>query len=590
MPRFTEELMDTWTPSIWAIILDRLQNGNVKGGLLAWPIDLEKKTPAQRTQWASNLPLVQLPQTLLEIIYGRLVGFSEEVRYMEEAKIHAIHGLLKPHGVLKHSVEKWLKRPETMGKMKSMIRSYKDCDEALEHLEDCISFPRESTGHPYNVNPAYDAAVHCSECLKFLVDWKIVSLTGYDLSGRNWIEAGLNGPNMDLLTYMVNNLSCADLTRPRDIRDSHEDHILLSLGGVGAFAQFLTVLKRLREANLASFARLRTIFNDAVMHEFCAIAPVEVAEALYQSGINIGNVESQHHEAGGRLESSWHIAAAFNPAGASFMEFLEKFSVLNPRIRNSENMTPLMYAACFDEPASIKWLCSRSDPSLPRLEGGPRGYALICAGRSSYIHSGEIFATILSYLPDELFTPEYGRIFGTEIAEGLASHKRRLAEERIDEPSQGVMEVLAVRKMQALVRRLPADWPESEWCLALDAFLRSNDMSILLHSIGTESRKAGGTAGGSAHDMYPPSPTLGQKLAEQNENEEPIDMFNFDPLLGTTQNNDMTAEMRAADIRRNRPHHLTVRSGGRQTGLGPVRDPNNMITKAARKRASVRWI
>lgn len=589
MVGFDEKLLDTWGPAIWDVIFDRLHSGNVRGGVFAWPKDMNKRTAAQQIQWASKLPLVQLPQKALEIIYNRMVGFSVGVRYMEETKIHALHGLLKPHGILKHSVEKWLRRPETIQNMKSMIRSYRDYDDASAHVDACTAFPREGDGHPFKTSPSYDSAVQCAECLRFLVDWKIVTITGYDSTGRNWIEAGLNGPNMDLLTYMVTNADPQHILQPRDIRDNHENHILLSLVGVGAFSQFEVALNRLRKAGLASAERLREIFHDAAMHEFCAVAPPSVAVALYQHGINIGNVEHQHHELGGQLESSWHIAAAFNPAGADFMDFLAKFSMLSAENRNSENMTPLMYAACFNEPASIQWLCEHSDPTLARLEGGALGYALICAGRSSYLRSGEIFALILDHLPDDLFTTEYGKIFGAEIAEGLASHKRKLADRRVDEPTQGVMELLAVRKMQALVRRLPRDWPGSIWCLALEMFLRNNNLNILRHSIGTETRTLRSTSRARS-PIHPPSPTLAQKLRRQNENNEPIDMVNLDPLLGVGRSTRLPAEVRAKRIRTNRPPHLTARSGGRQTALGPVRDPNNMITKDARKRAPGRWI
>ncbi|KAJ5972895.1 uncharacterized protein N7479_002813 [Penicillium vulpinum] len=584
MLRFDEEILDSWGPAVWGVIFDRLQSGNVKGGVLqvAWPSNIDKKTPNQQIQWATKLPLPQLPQKALEIIYDRMVGFSLGVRYMEEKKIHAMHGLVQNTGPLKTSVERWFKRPGTVEKWRELIHSYADYDDAVGHLSDCKTFPRETDNHPFKTNPAYDAAMQCSFCLEFLVHSKIVTPNGYDLSGRSWLEAGLNGPNMDLLTFIVSNADPQHLIKPRDIRETRENHILLSLVGVGAFSQFVIALNRLRQANLVPIEELRTIFHDAAMHEFCAVAPVAVAEALYQHGLNIGNVEHQYHELGGQLESSWHIAAAFNPAGARFMSWLEKFSMLNAEIRNSENMNPLMYAACFDEPAAIDWLCQKCDPMQPRLDGGPKGYALICAARSSYIHSGEIFAIILSHLPESLFSNEYGKIFGTEIAEGLASHKRKLDDGRATEPTLSVMELLAVRKMQALIRRLGNKWPGSEWHLALDAYLRNNDMTVLKHSIGTGTRLL---RSGSSRDnsrtrgdwkSYPRSPQLQHTLDTLRSNS------GYDvPLM---YDEDMEPNpARANSIRKKRPAHITARSGGRQT-LGPIRDPSNMITKNVKRR------
>jgi hypothetical protein len=579
MVGFDEHMLDSWGPAVWGVIFDRLQSGNVKGASLqvAWPSNVDKKTAAQQIQWATKLPLPQLPQKALEMIFDRMVGFSVGVRYMEEKKIHAMHGLVAHNGPLKSSVERWFKRTCTVEKWRDLIRSYENYEDAMAHSSDCTTFPRETDNHPFKTHPAYNAAMQCSSCLEFLVHFGIVTPNGYDLSGRNWIEAGLNGPNMDLLTYTISTADPQHLTKPRDIRETRQNHILLSLVGVGAFSQFIIALNRLRQAKLVPIEELRTIFHEAAMHEFCAVAPVTVAETLYQHGINIGNVEHQYHELGGQLESSWHIAAAFNPAGAEFMAWLEKFSMLNAEIRNSENMNPLMYAACFDEPAAIDWLCQKSDPMQSRLAGGPQGYALICAARSSYPRSGEIFSIIISHLPDKLFVNEYGKIFGTEIAEGLASHKRKLADGRISEPAQNVVELLAIRKMQALVRRLPNFWPGSEWHLALDAFIRDNNLSVLRHSIGTATRLLRSSSRESSRTRrgphYPKSPQL-RSISEAE-------------ALLAYEGRDGPNPARAEVIRRNRPIHVTARSGGRQT-LGPIRDPSNMVTKNVHRNGSRR--
>ncbi|EKV12197.1 hypothetical protein Pdw03_0213 [Penicillium digitatum] len=579
MVGFNEKWLESWGPAVWGVIFDRLQSGNVKGGVLqvAWPSKVDNKTAAQQIRWATKLPLAQLPQKALEIIFDRMVGFSVGVRYMEEKKIHALHGLVGHNGPLKASVEKWLRRAGTVEKWKELIRSYANYEDAMGHLSDCTTFPRETDNHPFKTHPAYNAALQCSACLEFLVKFGIVTPNGYDLSGRSWLEAGLNGPNLDLLTYIVSNADPPHLVKPRDIREPCENHILLSLVGVGAFPQFVIALNRLRQARLVPIEELRTIFHEAAMHEFCAVAPVPVAEALYQHGINIGNVEHQYHELGGQLESSWHIAAAFNPAGADFMDWLDKFSMLNAEVRNAENMNPLMYAACFDEPAAIDWLCQKCDPTQPRLDGGPQGDALICAARSSSLHSGEIFSIILSHLPDRLFDNERGKIFGTEIAEGLASHKRMLADGRATDPTQNVMELLAVRKMQALVRRLSRFWPGSEWHLALEAFIRDSDLSVLRHSIGTGTRRLRSSSRDTSRPRrsgrYPQSPQL-RRLSELD-------------VLRMHEDGAGTSAARAEAMRRNRPSRITGRSGGRQI-LGPVRDSSNLITKAVRRGGSNR--
>ncbi|KAJ5545511.1 hypothetical protein N7535_006103 [Penicillium sp. DV-2018c] len=589
MVNFDVAALDAWGPAVWDVIFDRLQSGSIKGGVITWPSITENKTKtaAQQIQWATKLPLAQLPQNILEIIYGRFVGFPSAVRYIDPSKIHALHGLLQ--GVLGSSVETWLKRPQTVDKMRARIRSYRDYDEAMAHLSQHTASAEPETDSDPKTDPAYDAAKECAECLEFLINWDIVKCNGYDQSGRNWIEAALDGLNMRLLTYLVNKVDPKHLLARRDLREPHEDHILLALAGIGAFPQFETALTRLSDAGLASLQELREIFHNAAMHELCAIAPVSIASALHKHGINIANVKHQYHELGGQLESSWHIAAAFNPAGSDFMEFLLEYSVLSPDIRNSENMNPLMYAACFDEPASIAWLCTHIDPTLPRLPDGPRGYALICAARSSHMCSGVIFAIILSHLPSELFTLEYGKIIGCEIAEGLVSHKRRLKDGRSVEPTQGVMEVLAVRKMQAFVRRLPADWAGSDWYLALEAFVRDHDVPILKHSMGTVTRKLRSGMLCEGVEEYPDSPSLGQKLQKMNDDNVPIDMADIDPLLGVVRRD--SGEMKAfrVEMRMKRPGYLAARSKGRPSTIGRMRDSNYMVTKRVRRHWGWGW-
>ncbi|CAG8206946.1 unnamed protein product [Penicillium salamii] len=203
------------------------------------------------------------------------------------------------------------------------------------------------------------------------------------------------------------------------------------------------------KAGIIGKSELKEIFHPAAMYELCAIAPPSVAEALYSKGINIGNVEHQHHPLGGQLDGSWHMAAAFNPKSRSMVEWLSKFSTLSPSNRNHINETPLMYAAKSDQFGAIRWLCKNSDPTLPQWEGGPPGHALLCAAKSSYQTSTEIFSVILDHMPKQIMTLEYGKICGTKIAAGLVRHKELLRKKQIADPIQADMERMQVFKMQA---------------------------------------------------------------------------------------------------------------------------------------------
>ena len=564
---------ESWTLPVWGVIFDRLASGNVKGsGLtIGGGSSIGDKTAAQQIQWATKLPLDKLDQQTIDVILNRFVGFSLGVRYMEEKKIHTLHQLMQPDCPLRPKVNGWLALEKTETMMKSMIRSYDNYEAAQADIQNVMKWPRENDNHPFKTNPAYDAAVKCAECLHFLVEESLVDIGGYDLSGRNWLEAGLNGNNIELLDFLAEYMEPEDMLKPRDIRDPVDtgNHILLLLAGYGAYRGFKLALSRMCEENILGARGLSEIFHSAAMHELCAVAPPSVASALYAKGINIGNVEHQHHPLGGQLDGSWHMAAAFNPVAGEFVEWLQKHSVLTSENRNQDNETPLMYAANFNEPSAISWLCKNSDPTLPRFEDGSRGYALLCAAKSSYPNSPQIFSIILDHMPKSIFTVDYGKVCGTEIAEGLVRHKKKLAKGQAQEPSLNDMERYQVWKMQALVRRLPGYWPGSSWHLALEAYATNNGVAVLKHSMGTETRRTRSTS----------SKRRQVEARAEAENEEDT-IAEMDALVLSSAASSLR---RSNAIRRKGPSQR-ARSGQRDSALGRTRDSSNMVTKSVRRR------
>ncbi|KAJ5882386.1 uncharacterized protein N7529_001058 [Penicillium soppii] len=568
---FGPSISDTeeWTLPVWGVIFDRLASGNVKGsGLtIGGGSSISEKTPAQQIQWATKLPLDKLEQFTIDAILNRFVGFSLGVRYMEEDKIHTLHQLVQPGCPLRSKVNTWLRWVETEDLMKSMIRSYDSYELAQADIEQVTKWPREADNHPFKTNPAYDAAVKCSHCLQFLVEQGFVKLSGYDLSGRNWLKAALNGSNVELLDYLAEHMDPEDLLKPRDIRDpvNAGNHILLTLAGYGAFKGFEIALNRMIQEGVLRTEQLSEIFHPAAVHELCTVVPPSVASALYAKGINIGNIEHQHHPLGGQLDGSWHMAAAFNPFAGEFMDWLHKHSLLTPENRNQDNETPLMYAANFNEISAITWLCKHTDPALPRFDGGAPGYALLCAARSSYPNSPQIFCLILDAMPKAVFTVDYGKICGTEIAEGLVRHKTKLAKGQIQEPSLVDIERAQVWKMQALVCRLPGFWPGSSWHLGLEAYATNNGVAVLRHSMGTETRRTRST-----------SARRRQAEAEHEEALAEMALFAVAPEPRIHRSNAVRGRGTATSGR--------PRSGQRDSALGRTRNSSNMVTKNVRRR------
>ncbi|CAG7943809.1 unnamed protein product [Penicillium salamii] len=574
---------ESWTLPVWGVVFDRLTSGSVatKHFNTTSGKAIGERTARQQIEWATKLDLPGLKQKTIDTILNRFTGFSLGVRYMEESKIHAIHRLIEEDAPLREKTVAWLEKEETRDMFLSMIRSYDSYEEAMKDIKKVKDWPREKDNHPFKTNPAYDAAVKCHKCLSFLVEEGFVTINGYDLSGRNWLEAGFNGNNVELLAVVVANMDPADLTKPRDIRepDSSGNHILLSLAGHNAFEAFELALNKMIKAGIIGKSELKEIFHPAAMHELCAIAPPSVAEALYAKGINIGNVEHQHHPLGGQLDGSWHMAAAFNPKARAMVEWLGKFSTLSSSNRNHINETPLMYAAKSNQYGAIRWLCKNSDPTLPQWEGGPPAHALLCAAKSSYQTSTEIFSVILDHIPKQIMTLEYGKICGTEIAAGLVQHKELLRKRQIADPIQADMERMQVFKMQALISRLPRAWPGSTWHLALEAYASDNGVSVLKHSMATEPRR---TRSNSSRRRGPKSARLGLESDDDDNDDASLTGLSGLALSGQT-----SLRRSNAVRRRGRPSDRSS-SRTRDTALGRTRDSNNMVSKSVRRRQTDR--
>ncbi|CAG7933755.1 unnamed protein product [Penicillium olsonii] len=574
------ENTDAWTLPVWGVIFDRLTSGNVATHHfnVSSGKSIGERTAKQQIDWATRLNLPSLNQKTIDKILDRFVGFSLGVRYMKESKIHAIHQLIEEDAPLKEKTEAWLEKSETRDLFTSMIRSYNSYEDAVKNLEKVKNWPREKDNHPFKTNPAYDAALKCHKCLGFLCEEAFVTINGYDLSGRNWLEAGFKGNNVELLAVVAANMEPQDMLKPTDVRepDSTGNHILLALAGAHAFEAFEVALDKMVRSGVMGNSQLQKVFHAAAMHELCAIAPPSVAAALYAKGINIGNVEHQHHPLGGQLDGSWHMAAAFNPKAHSMIEWLSKFSSLTASNRNQENETALMYAARFDQPGAIAWLCKNSDPTLSQWEDGPPGHALLNAARSSCLTSTEIFSIILDHMPKEALTLEYGKICGTEIAARLVRHKELTSTGDIEDSAPVDIERQQVYKMQALVRRLPGAWPGSSWHLALEAYAHDNGVSVLKHSMGTETRRT--RSNSSRRRRGPRTTRLGLESDDDDD-----DRTTLNRLSGVTVSS-KTGLHRTKAVRRKKTPSIRSQSRTRDTALGRTKDSNNMVTKSIRRR------
>lgn len=471
---------------IWGVLVDRMIDGIL--GVherRAAPQKLIKGTFDDRIGWANRCNLAALPQEILAGIYDRMFNLhlNPLPPFIEESHVHILHNLANDG--LGPSIKSWLDDFKTKKLLRQLLKSFKSYDESEGHYVH-VGFPLQADDkRDISRCVVYNLATECTACMEFLIEHGIIKITGYDPSGRNWVHAGLASGNVSLLNYLVQNLTASQLLTPRDIQSTDEAHILTALVEFGTPGGFEFVFEKVLKAKPMPQSQLKKILNDEVLETLICWAPVSLADLLYKNGINLANVEAKYLPHRQRTTTtSWHAAAIYNPAGPEMMEWLRKMSMFGPEIRDSQNLTPLMFAAAYDQVETVDWLCKHSNPMLARDPGGFEAWALVRAARSSDPVSDVIFVTILDYLPQRIFTPMGGKYYGSQIADGLVRHKRALKNGTVTEPTQVEAEKTAMQKMRALMSMMPHDWNGCPWQTTLTQYVINRDVIILKHAMG----------------------------------------------------------------------------------------------------------
>ncbi|KAJ5757357.1 uncharacterized protein N7511_006051 [Penicillium nucicola] len=470
---------------VWSVLVDRMTHGQI--GMherRAAPWKLIRGRVEERIGWANRCNFAHLPQEVLSAIYDRMFDLhtAPTMRLVEESHVHELH-YLAGEG-MGPTIDAWLRNTTTKRRMRNLFKSYRNCEEATA-IHENKGFDKHADGSPdITTAVAYNLPAECCECMEFMIKHDIIQITGYDSAGRNWLHAGLASGNVATVNYLVQKMTAAELCSRRDFHAVNEPHILAALVEFGTPGGFEFVFQKIIESFPVESDELQEILPDDILETLICWAPTSLADLLYQHGVNIANVEAKYIPDKQRtITTSWHAAAVYNPEGPKMMEWLQKFSLLSTEVRDAQNLTPLMFAAAYDQVETVEWLCKHSNPMLARDRGGFEAWALVRAARSSDPVSDEIFAIILDYLPQRIFTNMGGKYYGSQIADGLVRHKRALKAGTISEPSRAEAEQIAVRKMKALIGRMSHDWSGSPWQNALTLYVLNRDVVILKHAM-----------------------------------------------------------------------------------------------------------
>jgi hypothetical protein len=364
--------------------------------------DFSTGTRDELYEWSSHLSLAQVPAHTLISVLNRLFFIGTEFPHLTCSGIHSLHFLRSSCKKICDVVHSWIEREEVQAFFQTIKDDILIRGPMQLSRKSAVSLrvPRENT-------LVYDTAANCVECLKFLVETRLIGIEYYDETGRNYLHAAIDNDNNDCLHYLLNNLSAAEVDRTTDINLSRmSGHPLVQLADKRNQRGFEIVLQQ-----LLGHYNQADLFNEAEFKlKLCAFVTLELAEQLFVMDLNIGNAKSELGI------TSWHAAAQGNPHGEDFMVWLLSRSGTEPTIRDHKGNNALMHAAKGNRVTSIQWLCSYVDPMKPWIDVTTQGgqgepaYALRLAAESMEENSPDIFRGIMTRMPQDYFANMHNSI------------------------------------------------------------------------------------------------------------------------------------------------------------------------------------
>ncbi|KAJ5129108.1 hypothetical protein N7526_007274 [Penicillium atrosanguineum] len=451
--------------------------------------DFSTGTRDELYEWSSHLSLAQIPANLLISVLDRLFFIGTEFPHLTCSGIHSLHFLRSSCRAICVIVHLWLER----GEVQSFLREIKDNILIRGPMQlsrknaDSFRVPRENT-------LPYDTAANCVDCLKFLVEHRLVGIEYYDETGRNYLHAAIDNDNNDCLQYLLNNMTPSEVDRTTDINLSRLcGHPLVQLAEKRNQRGFEIVLLQL----LGHYNPADLFTDDEFKLKLCAFISPEFAEQLFVMDLNVGNAKDELGT------TSWHAAAQGNPRGEDFMIWLLSRAGNEPTIRDHKGNNALMHAAKGNRVTSIQWLCSYVDPMEPwvdvtiqRSQGGP-AYALRLAAESMEENSPDIFRGIMTRMPRDYFENMDNSISIFKlICDTLAATRRKLAM-RHPQPtaahrkewenawrvSAAKCQKLSSHLEKRIFRRGPGEWHGTHAMRLICEYARDLDLLMLVQGI-----------------------------------------------------------------------------------------------------------
>lgn len=451
--------------------------------------DFSTGTPDELYEWSSHLPFTQIPANILISVLDRLFFIGTEYPHLTCSGIHSLHILRSSCKEICDIVHLWLERDEVQRFLRRIKNDFLIRGPIQQSRKNADSFgvPREST-------LPYETAANCVDCLKFLVEHRLVDIAYYDETGRNYLHAAIDNNNNDCLQYLLDNMTPAEVDQTTDVDLSRLcGHPLVQLAEKRNQRGFEISLHRL----LGHYNPADLFTDNEFKLKLCAFISPEFAEQLFVMDLNVGNAKDEL----GR--TSWHAAARGNPYGEDFMIWLLSRAGTEPSIRDHQGNNALMHAAQGNRVTSIQWLCSYVDPMEPWIDVTTQGsqgepaYALRLAAESMEENSPDIFCGIMTRMPRDYFENIHNSVSILKlICDTLAATRQQMATrhpkptathrkewENAWRVSAAKCQKLSSHLEKRIFQRDFSDWHGTRGLRAICDYARDLDLPMLVHGI-----------------------------------------------------------------------------------------------------------
>ncbi|KAJ6135302.1 hypothetical protein N7512_000462 [Penicillium capsulatum] len=316
--------------------------------------EIEDFNPTQLQEYQRCLNIESVPVTSIYALLDLLMDLPNKHGGVLQEDLHVLHEIAQMSQSLGQRINTWMQKMYVQNGFYAATLPYASYARVETHLFDTENeFPVNELANagglrlakinnldPGDCSLAHTAARKCVNCVKFLLDNKLIDALRCDGWGRNYLYGAIEVENEQTLQYLLDAQkqriqSDEEVEEPSELEMTKENNPLKHAIEQRWIRGCELIIDHLLEVE----QDFDDYIDDDMRLGLCAFIPTALAEKLR-----------------GEERIS---AAAENPHGSEFMAWLADYSGGKPSMTDWRNYTPLHAAAAGTTSASIDWLCKK---------------------------------------------------------------------------------------------------------------------------------------------------------------------------------------------------------------------------------------